>query len=500
MPQAKCPYTAEITVDCPLVALMSASLTNKSTTTSTKNPKGTTTYSFHQKVPTSSYLIALAVGALEPRKIGPRSMVWAEADVVEKAAYEFAETEAFLTAAEDITGQPYVWGNYDVLVLPPSFPYGGMENPCLTFATPTLLAGDRSLSNVVAHEIAHSWTGNLVTNRNWEHFWLNEGWTVFLERKIDEKLNGPQSRGCASIIGVADLQSSIDAFGADNPLTKLVPELRNIDPDDAFSSVPYEKGYNLLSYLEQMVGAGAFAVFLKAYIQEFKSKCLTTQDFINFITSHFQGNPDIANMDWYSWLCTPGAPPVTVSHDESYMITSQTLCSEWRALNDACVKGDSAVVSEGGRRLQGSADYNWSEWSAPTQKIPFLTCVLKTVQEDQGWQHSVLEAMDKAYGLSSTKNSEIMFRWQMMCLVSAYEPVLPQVVSFITTQGRMKFVRPLYKKLHAVKVPPKTKLTHALGRHARVASLLITCACFSWVCSSCPDGVYTHPFPGLFYR
>ena len=165
---------------------MSANLQHDKTV---KNGNNTSTYHFVQEVPMSTYLVAIAGGALESRVIGPRSRVWCEAEMVEAAAYEFAETEQFIKTGEDLLG-PYVWGQYDLLVLPPSFPYGGMENPCLTFVTPTLLAGDRSLANVVAHEIAHSWTGNLVTNSTWEHFWLNEGHTVFIERKIIGRMYG----------------------------------------------------------------------------------------------------------------------------------------------------------------------------------------------------------------------------------------------------------------------------------------------------------------------
>ena len=200
-----------------------------------------------------SYLIAIAGGKLESRKIGPRSHVWSEREYVDKAAHDFAETEIMLQKAEDLCG-PYVWGIYDILVLPPSFPYGGMENPCLTFATPTLLAGDRSLASVIAHEIAHSWTGNLVTNSNFEHFWLNEGFTVFTERKIGGRMYGEPMRHFSAMGGWRSLKYSIDIQGNDNPLTALVVDLDGVDPDDAFSVVPYEKGSTFLWYLEDTVG------------------------------------------------------------------------------------------------------------------------------------------------------------------------------------------------------------------------------------------------------
>ena len=182
-PGVKIKYTAKVSVAAPLVALMSANLQHDKT----EKTDSVNTFYFSQHVPMPSYLVAIASGALESREIGPRSRVWSEKEFVDKAAFEFSQTEDFIKAGESLLG-PYVWGQYDLLVLPPSFPYGGMENPCLTFVTPTLLAGDKSLANVVAHEIAHSWTGNLVTNVNWQHFWLNEGHTVFVERKIVEKI------------------------------------------------------------------------------------------------------------------------------------------------------------------------------------------------------------------------------------------------------------------------------------------------------------------------
>ena len=207
-------------------------------------------------------MIAIAGGKLESRKVGPRSHVWSELEYVDKAAYEFAETETMLQKAEELNG-PYVWGIYDILVLPPSFPYGGMENPCLTFATPTLLAGDRSLTNVIAHEIAHSWTGNLVTNKNSEHFWLNEGFTVYTERKILGKMYGEQLRHFSAIDGWRKLKYAIDILGNDNPLTNLVVDLDGVSPDEAFSRVPYEKGSTFLWYLEEIVGSGMYVVSLQ---------------------------------------------------------------------------------------------------------------------------------------------------------------------------------------------------------------------------------------------
>lgn len=200
----------------------------------------------------------------------------------------YFKTEDLLSTAEDLMG-PYVWRQYDLLVLPPSFPYGGMENPCLTFVTPTLLAGDRSLVSVVAHEIAHSWTGNLITNNNPEHFWLNEGHTVFVERKISGRMYGESFRHLQAINGWDTLKETVEKeFNPNHEFTKLVPDLTGVDPDDAFSSIPYEKGSALLMHLEEILGGPkVFEPFLKAYVQRFQYKSINTSDWKAFLYEFF---------------------------------------------------------------------------------------------------------------------------------------------------------------------------------------------------------------------
>ena len=239
-PSMKVTYSAAITAPSWCTVLMSALSTESPTHNETE---GTTTYYWHQPVPISAYLIAIAAGHLASRDISPRVRIWSEPEVVDAAHFEFGETEEFLCAAEEITGCPYLWHRYDVLCLPPSFPYGGMENPCLTFATPTLLAGDRSLASVIAHEIAHSWTGNLVTNHTWSHFWLNEGWTVWLERKIVSRVANDVEIGKLSAqLNWKSMCDDIDRMGGVNgKFTGLIWPLAAEDPDDAFSTVPYEK-------------------------------------------------------------------------------------------------------------------------------------------------------------------------------------------------------------------------------------------------------------------
>lgn len=276
-----------MTVPKDLVALMSAVGTGSSV--HPQNPD-LMVFTFTQKVVIPSYLIALVVGPLVSQQVGPRSKVWTEKEMLEISAWEFAEVESQLAVAEEITF-PYVWGTYDLLILPPSFPYGGMENPCLTFVTPTLLVGEgggRPLTDVVAHEISHSWTGNLVTTRTWEHFWLNEGFTVFLERKILGRRKGEKMVDFAYIGGWKTLKDALKQFPDNSPKTQLVVDLKDTDPDDAFSSVPYEKGSCFLYYLEKILGGpGVFEPFLKKYLEKYQYQTVTTDDWKECLEEHF---------------------------------------------------------------------------------------------------------------------------------------------------------------------------------------------------------------------
>eukprot|EP00474_Spongospora_subterranea_P009862 CRZ10320.1 hypothetical protein [Spongospora subterranea] len=417
-PLVKSTYSARITVDPTLVALMSA-LSSKAPVKSIHH----TTYCFEQLVPIPSYLIALAVGHLESREIGPRSCVWAEPNVVDAAADDFSETESFLKAAESICGR-YVWGRYDILCLPPSFPYGGMENPCLTFVTPTLLTGDKSLANVVAHEIAHSWHGNLVTNATWEHFWLNEGFTVYVERKIGGKIHGDPYFHFQAIGGWNHLKEDVNHFGATSPLTKLCPDLKGIDPDDAFSSVPYEKGFNFLFYLENLFGRNAFESFLKKFIESHKFHTVTTSQFQQDVQENFASEPvKLSEIDWEAWLYSPGMPPVEPKFDQSML----------------------SVVDAAARSWADSCPCDLSKFTS-SQIVIFLDCLL---EKSSKLNISLLEKIEAKCHFTEQCNAEIKLRWFQLCLSLKYEPIVDHVVKFITTQGRMKYVRPLYRCLFA---------------------------------------------------
>ncbi|KDR13370.1 leukotriene A-4 hydrolase [Zootermopsis nevadensis] len=424
-PSVKVTYNAEITAPTELTVLMSARRVGAPTVASARLKL----HKFEQPIPIPVYLVAIVVGFLESRKLGPRSHVWSEVQDVDKAAYEFAETEDMLSAAESICGE-YIWGIYDLLVLPPSFPFGGMENPCITFVTPTVLAGDRSLADVVAHEISHSWTGNLVTNRNFEHFWLNEGFTVFLERKILAKLYGEKTRQFSAIGGLKDLKDAIAAIGENSPLTCLVPDLKGISPDDAFSRVPYEKGHTLLFHLEELAGGPeVFDPFLKAYINKFKYRSIDTDDFIKFLYEYFPNNSKLKEVDWKKWLFTPGMPPVIPKYDSSLEEVCTNLCNKWL---DWDAESTCPFSPENIKGLSSS------------QVQEFLTQLL----EKKPLSVTKLQVMENTYKFSSVVNSEIRFRWLRLVIKGRWLEQVAHALEFVVEQGRMKFVRPLYRDLY----------------------------------------------------
>ncbi|XP_014361962.2 leukotriene A-4 hydrolase isoform X2 [Papilio machaon] len=420
-PAVKFTYDAEVSVPKNFKVLMSA-IRGDSNNTVTK---------FYQNVPIPSYLLAIAVGALESKQLGPRSYVWSEKEEIERSAWEFADTEKYLKAAESLCG-PYQWGQYDLLVLPPSFPYGGMENPCLTFVTPTLLAGDRSQADVIVHEIMHSWTGNLVTNKNFEHFWLNEGFTVFLERKVGASLiadpaEAKRSRDFHSLLGLQELTETInEEFGPTNPLTRLVPDLNGVHPDDAFSRVPYEKGSLFLRYLEDLVGGPeVFDEFLRSYLNYYQRRSLETKEFKEYLLDYFSGNNKLSNVDWDAWFFHNGMPPVIPNYD-----TSMT-----KAVTALATK-----ITE-----SGNISPDDIKGFTPHQLINLL----QELVERNAMTVEKLHALNDAYKISDSKNSEIQYRWMRLCVRSKDSTKLEDVFNFLNHQGRMKFVRPIYRDLYA---------------------------------------------------
>uniref|UniRef100_A0A8C1QZU0 Leukotriene A(4) hydrolase n=1 Tax=Cyprinus carpio TaxID=7962 RepID=A0A8C1QZU0_CYPCA len=418
-PSVKHTYYAQVSVPKELVALMSALHDGQ---VPDPSDSSRVIYRFRQPVPMPSYLIAIVVGAVESREIGPRSRVWSEKENVDEAAFEFSETETMLKTAESLAG-PYVWGQYDLLVMPPSFPYGGMENPCLTFVTPTVL--------VIAHEISHSWTGNLVTNRNWEHFWLNEGHTVYIERMIARCMESEHLRQFKGIGGWKELQESVNQFGANNVLTNLVPNLHEVDTDEAFSSVPYEKGFALLYHLEELLGGPeVFMGFVKSYIQLFAYGTVTTEEWKNYLFTYFKDKVDILNkVDWNAWMHTPGMAPVKPKYDTTMADACTALCQRW-------VKAKEEDLA------------SFTEEDVKKLKSPQLIEFMALLLQEEPLPLSHVKKMQEVYQLNSVKNAEVRFRWLRICVRAHWEEAVPLALKMATEQGRMKFTRPLFKEVY----------------------------------------------------
>jgi leukotriene-A4 hydrolase len=424
-PGVRVTYHAEVTVPEALGAVMSAGPAGSRP----GSRPGTRTFVFDMPQPISPYLLALAVGDLASRDLSQRSRVWAEPSVVDAAAQEFGEIESMIQKAESLFG-PYEWDRYDMLVLPPSFPYGGMENPRMTFLTPTLLAGDRSLVDVVCHELAHSWTGNLVTNATMDHFWLNEGWTVYAERRILEALKGEEAAALSWAIGQNALDESVQRFGADSSLTRLRTELKGVDPDDAFSSIPYEKGSRFLVVCERSVGRERFDRFVREYINRYRFTSITTEDFVQFFDEQLPGTA--AKVDAQRWLYEPGMPKNAPVFRSARLDTLVGAAAGWAE----------------GRRPSVEVMKSWS----PNELLLFLQHLPRQLDaESCKWLDSQLQ-------LTGRGNHEILVEWLTIAAGSDYEPVFSRVREVLTHVGRMKYLRPLYAALG------KNERTRALAR------------------------------------
>lgn len=410
--------------------------------------KNGTIYHFEQPVPIPSYLVSIASGDLTDADIGPRSKVYSEPSFIDKCQYEFEkDTENFIQTAENIVF-PYEWRDYDVLILPSSMPFGGMEHPNCTFATPTLISGDRENVDVIAHELAHSWSGNLVTNCSFEHFWLNEGWTVYLERRIQGKIHGESFRHFSAIIGWNDLTNSIQSMGESaSRFSTLVQDLKDrTDPDDSFSTVPYEKGFNLLFHIEQTLGSKeAFDPFIKYYFNKFKYKSLDTYQFLDTLYGFYSDKKDVLDtIDWKTWLYTPGMPPQpkfdTTLVDECY-----DLAEKW-------VK----TISESPERLPETFSSNDIESFGANQNGVFLDKLVSYEgQNGFTWKSNdgkkALDLMAKVYSkYPESHNAEVIFRWFRLLIAAHVKEAYPKLADWLGTVGRMKFVRPSYSMLNQV--------------------------------------------------
>lgn len=417
-PAVRVTYDAAVRVPAELLALMSAE------NPTSRNDEGTYHFSMPQPVP--SYLVALAVGDLEFRELGSRSGVYAEPSVVDGAAWELADTEQMIEAAERLYG-PYRWGRYDVLVLPPSFPYGGMENPRLTFATPTILAGDRSLVTLIAHELAHSWSGNLVTSSTWSDIWLNEGFTVYFETRIDEELYGADYTAMILRLGRQDLDRAVaDEAPRD---TWLELDLAGRDPDEGPTKIPYEKGSLLLRLIEERVGRERFDDFLRAYFDRFAFESMDTPTFLAHLDAELLQPAGVSAEDLQleAWVHGPGVPdnaPVFVS-DAFDRVDEQV----------------AALLSGAAAGFLDTRDWVSQQWVHFVRGLP----------HDVG--HDVLASVDEQFGFTASGNIEIATAWLELAVASGYAFEQPAVdaglVAFLTRHGRALYIRRVYERLAA---------------------------------------------------
>lgn len=386
-----------------------------------KDAQGLTVFRFRMENPIPPYLIALAVGDIAFRAIGTMTGVYAEPAVAEKAASEFKEVDQMIAAAEKLYG-PYRWGRYDILVLPPSFPFGGMENPTLTFATPTLLAGDRSLVSVIAHELAHSWSGNLVTNANWNDFWLNEGFTNYLERRIMEELRGKEYADMLLVLGRESLANAVKgAGGPTSKDTQLHRDIKGRDADEGTSEIAYEKGSAFLQTVESVVGRDRLDKFLRGYFDHFSFQPMTSERMVAYMEANLLTPEEVKKIGVQEWVYQPGIPANIVAVHSAAFDSVDSQVAKWKA----------------GGTASGIKTSKWSthEW------LHFIGALTDTIPAAR------LDDLDKNFHLSSSGNSEIEFAWLKIVIRNHYTPAFAALDRFLTSQGRRKFVRPLYTDL-----------------------------------------------------
>ena len=427
-------YEATVRVPTHLLALMSAENPQQ------LDPSGE--YHFRMAQPIPAYLMALAVGDLAFAPLSGRTGIYAEPATLPLARYEFADLEKMVAAAEELYG-PYRWERYDLLVLPPSFPFGGMENPRLTFVTPTILAGDRSLTSLVAHELAHSWSGNLVTNATWNDFWLNEGFTVYFERRIMEHLYGPDYADMLQVLGSTDLLHTITEIGATSPDTHLHLQLAGRDPDEGMTEIAYEKGCALLLTLESLVGRPRHDAFIKEYFTRFSFQAMDTATFLHYLRAELlDAEPGLeARLNLAAWVHGPGLPSnAPVARSQRFNMVNREL----RRL------GAGAVPSS---LPPGTANWSSHEW------VHFLNGLPTSLTAEQ------LADLDAAFSFTNSGNAEILAAWFPHTLRAGYAPADAAVENFLRHVGRRKFLVPLYRALLAA--PDGPARARAIYKEAR---------------------------------
>ena len=410
-------YDAKVKVPAGLLALMSAENPQQ------KSADGS--YSFKMDKPVPAYLMALAVGDIAFAPVDARTGVYAEPAILSKASKELSDLGTMVHTAEQLYG-PYRWGRYDVLVLPSGFPIGGMENPKLTFSTPTILAGDKSLVNLIAHELAHSWSGNLVTNATWNDFWLNEGFTVYFERRITEATYDKDYVDMLWELGYQDMAATVADLGAKSPDTRLKLDLKGRDPDVGLTDIAYEKGAAFLYLIEKTVGRANMDKFLRNYFDGHAFKTINTTQFIAYLNEHLLKQ----NEEWRkkinidAWVYTPGIPADCPRADKARFKKAEETGAAFMAGKPAA-----------GLDTKGWSTYEW---------MHFLRSLPK-----EDLKADKMKELDQAFQLTKTGNSEIADLWFLLSIRAGYEPAYPAMKQFLYVTGRQKFLEPLYKAMKA---------------------------------------------------
>jgi len=434
-PGVRITYNATVKVPQGLLALMSAENPKEKDTT------GVYTFKMDQAIP--SYLMALAVGDIAFKALDERTGVYAVPSLVEAAAKEFEDMPAMVDAAEKLYG-PYVWGRYDLLILPAAFPFGGMENPRLTFATPTILAGDKSLVALVAHELAHSWSGNLVTNSTWDDFWLNEGFTVYFEQRIMEAVYGREISEMMAQLSRQELDATIGEL-AKSPHpedTKLKLALDGRNPDDGMTDIAYNKGYFFLRLIEETVGREKFDSFLKNYFTTNAFQVMDTETFLTYLKTNLLDEKSEQTININAWVYGEGLPDNIPA-----------------VLSDKLKQADSKRIDWQSGKIK-TTDIPWNNWTYQ-ERYRFISNLEPSVNLAK------MTELDKAFNISNIGNNEVLFAWLEQSVRKQYKAAYPQLEEFLFTVGRRKFVAPLYEamimtnqKELAVKIYTKSRATY----------------------------------------
>lgn len=411
-------WEARIVAPTPLTVVMSGLIAGEPEAAG----EGKRAFTFTMDKPVAPYLIAIAAGDIVFKKLGARSGVWTEPVMLDRAAAELADTEKMIDAAEKLYG-PYRWGRYDMIVLPPSFPYGGMENPVMTFLTPTFIAGDKSLNGLVAHELAHSWSGNLVTNANWADSWLNEGTTSYFENRIAEELYGAKRSGQEAALAFAGMEEALTENGMTAPITALHLPSDLAIPDGGATGIIYNKGAVFLRTVETIVGREKFDAWLESWFDRHAFEPATSAMFLADMRENLvKGDAELEKkLMLDEWVYQPGLPSNVVRPDPAAFAEVDAAAAAYAASS----KVDPAA---------------WAKWTA-AERQRLLAKLPRDLNDAQ------LAALDKDLDLSKTGNNEVLFLWLELALENRYDPAVPAAEQFLSTVGRRKFVAPLFETL-----------------------------------------------------